>query len=301
MFKEPPAIRFPHDDEGYDFFTFPENNRIGNRTGKAVNRTFEALNNAFEIEFHECSDVMFECCARNIHSFNRLFCVLEESGEESYVRDCTHNVRFSMKRGCLYLIGPQVDFAFHFYPSTHFLAFHFNLHLYHYQELFCKDPIFCELSRREAEIRRLHELFYSPEITAGVICEVRSIIFRCLSPFLDGINLESQRRNYQKYQIVLDYLHSAGNATTTIGELAERCHMSGDLLSRSFSRDLGIPLKRYMTRLLLANAEKLLRDPSMKICDVAARLQFADEYYFSRFFKKNTGNSPSEFRRLHVR
>lgn len=43
-------------------------------------------------------------------------------------------------------------------------------------------------------------------------------------------------------------------------------------------------------------AKKLLKDPSIPIADISARTGLPDQSYFSRFFKKKTGQTPSDFR-----
>ena len=43
-------------------------------------------------------------------------------------------------------------------------------------------------------------------------------------------------------------------------------------------------------------AKQLLKDPSIPIVDVAVRAGLVDQSYFSRFFKKKTGLTPSQFR-----
>ena len=43
-------------------------------------------------------------------------------------------------------------------------------------------------------------------------------------------------------------------------------------------------------------AKKLLKDPGVSIADISARVGLPDQSYFSRFFKKKTGQTPSEFR-----
>ena len=43
-------------------------------------------------------------------------------------------------------------------------------------------------------------------------------------------------------------------------------------------------------------AKTLLKDPSISIADISARVGLPDQSYFSRFFKKKTGLTPSEFR-----
>lgn len=43
-------------------------------------------------------------------------------------------------------------------------------------------------------------------------------------------------------------------------------------------------------------AKKLLKDPAIPIADIATMVGLPDQSYFSRFFKKKTGQTPSEFR-----
>lgn len=46
-------------------------------------------------------------------------------------------------------------------------------------------------------------------------------------------------------------------------------------------------------------AKQLLKDPSIPIADIAGRTGLPDQSYFSRFFKKKTGLTPSQFRSAH--
>ena len=43
-------------------------------------------------------------------------------------------------------------------------------------------------------------------------------------------------------------------------------------------------------------AKKLLKDPAVSIADISSMVGLPDQSYFSRFFKKKTGQTPSEFR-----
>ena len=44
-------------------------------------------------------------------------------------------------------------------------------------------------------------------------------------------------------------------------------------------------------------AKQLLRDVEMPVADIAEAVGLDDQSYFSRFFKKRTGLTPSEFRK----
>ena len=54
--------------------------------------------------------------------------------------------------------------------------------------------------------------------------------------------------------------------------------------------------KAYLNRRLNQEAIKLLICSDAPVKEVAYKLKFADEYYFSRFFKKLNGVSPTPYR-----
>lgn len=281
-----------------DFSDLTTEKYVGKGVEKAVNRTFEILNNSFALELFECSDVMFECASFNTHSFNRLYGCLETEKNASWIRNRKTGETFFLRPGCCYLIGSQIELEFSFRPQTHFIAFHFSLNMFHYQEVLVNRNIFRELPGREQLIRRLHELLYIQTLSLKELCEFQSLFLGILTEPLAGIRIRHHQKNDIKYRKLLAYLSREADAHTSLEELALLAGCSRDLLSRNFSRDFGVPLKRYMQKMLAAKAEKLLRNPSLKIREIAFRLGFSDEYYFSRFFRKETGNSPSAFRQV---
>lgn len=54
--------------------------------------------------------------------------------------------------------------------------------------------------------------------------------------------------------------------------------------------------KQLIDEQLTAEIKVLLADPSLSVTEIALRLNFVDQSYLSRFFKKNTGLSPKAFR-----
>ncbi len=53
----------------------------------------------------------------------------------------------------------------------------------------------------------------------------------------------------------------------------------------------------FLLRLRVDQARQLLCDGRLAIKEVSARLNFGNEFYFSRFFHKRTGMSPSDYRK----
>lgn len=52
----------------------------------------------------------------------------------------------------------------------------------------------------------------------------------------------------------------------------------------------------WIAEAVVLEAKALLQNPALPIQEVAASLQFADQFAFSRFFKKSTGLSPTAYR-----
>ena len=64
-----------------------------------------------------------------------------------------------------------------------------------------------------------------------------------------------------------------------------------------FSRNQGVSVGRYILCRRIDAAKKLLEQDDMLVSDVAGAVGFDDANYFSRVFKKETGQTPREFRR----
>ena len=56
-------------------------------------------------------------------------------------------------------------------------------------------------------------------------------------------------------------------------------------------------LSDFLQRTRLDQARLLLADDRLAVKEVASRLNFSSEFYFSHWFRRNTGGSPTEFRR----
>ena len=77
---------------------------------------------------------------------------------------------------------------------------------------------------------------------------------------------------------------------------ANKLNVTVKALSNATSRYYGKPLSSIISEKLVLNAKWTLLHTNTQVKQIAADLGFADEYYFSRFFKKHIGLSPKQFR-----
>lgn len=69
-------------------------------------------------------------------------------------------------------------------------------------------------------------------------------------------------------------------------------------LNRAVKAETGRSAGEWIESARLSLARNLLHDPSVPVSEVAYRLGFEDPAYFSRFFRKAVGMSPTDFRRM---
>lgn len=81
---------------------------------------------------------------------------------------------------------------------------------------------------------------------------------------------------------------------------AARCvHMSPSYLSRIFSREVGMPFKKYLIKARLNNARKLLLSTTKSISQIAFEVGYQDASYFCKIFRQDEGISPNEYREVN--
>ena len=99
---------------------------------------------------------------------------------------------------------------------------------------------------------------------------------------------------------VVDRLHEELDRPLTIEAMATDLGIGAVRLSRTFRRCYGTTIGEYRRRLRVERACHLLVDPEARLADVAVETGFADQSHFTRVFKRQTGLTPGEFRRLRA-
>lgn len=84
------------------------------------------------------------------------------------------------------------------------------------------------------------------------------------------------------------------------GEYAELLHITPNHLNALCQEMLGRPAGEVIRDRVLLEAKRLLTNADMTAAEIAYELNFEDNSYFSRFFKKYEGVGPDEFRKRHL-
>lgn len=85
----------------------------------------------------------------------------------------------------------------------------------------------------------------------------------------------------------------------SVAALARLLDLSPGHLSARFRSIAGMPLKPWIDARRAENAGRALAGSDLGIGEIAERCGFADQFAFSRFFRRVTGESPTAFRGRH--
>ena len=93
----------------------------------------------------------------------------------------------------------------------------------------------------------------------------------------------------------IGYLNSNLERQPTIQEIARFCNVSEASLKRIFDKYAGMGVHKYLLKLKIKAAMELLAD-GVGVAVVAEKVGFGSQSYFSKAFKRETGQNPTDFK-----
>ena len=133
--------------------------------------------------------------------------------------------------------------------------------------------------------------------TAAVSFEIAPIVLSLIATLSQKYEAPKEKTPAQRAKAYIDRLD---NAPFSPQALAEELHVSLSTLTRAFRKAYGeTPYEYYLSGKERA-AKSLLQNTGLSAKEIAYRLGFADEHYFSNFFKKRTRLRPAEYKKGHL-
>ena len=80
-------------------------------------------------------------------------------------------------------------------------------------------------------------------------------------------------------------------------KVAKAVNLSPSYFSKVFKEEMKCNFSTYLNVLRVEESKKLLLDKKLPLVEVAGRVGFQDQSYFTKVFKKLMNTSPGEFRK----
>lgn len=97
-------------------------------------------------------------------------------------------------------------------------------------------------------------------------------------------------------QKAIDLISGSFDSAISLRDMAEQLNISPSYLSTLFKKEVGVSFSKYIIEKRLNFAKELLLRTKLPINTIALECGIADNNYFSRIFKAQTGMTPAQFR-----
>lgn len=101
---------------------------------------------------------------------------------------------------------------------------------------------------------------------------------------------------HETVNAVIDYIDGHLLEFLTVEGIADRFKVSTSHLSRIFREHTGVTLVEYINIRKVEEAQYYLRFSTKRISEISEEFHFCNQSYFTRIFKKYTGETPRRFR-----
>lgn len=103
----------------------------------------------------------------------------------------------------------------------------------------------------------------------------------------------------QKIENILVNMERDVTKNKSVEDYAEMMNLSVSRFSHVFTEAVGVSPHRYILNLKINKSKQMLRQTDMNVCEVGRYVGFNDALYFSRIFKKLTGETPKKYKASH--
>ncbi|WP_240420422.1 helix-turn-helix domain-containing protein [Paenibacillus periandrae] len=151
--------------------------------------------------------------------------------------------------------------------------------------------------RLEQQFQQLVDLHRSNTLTAPL--RIKSILLEIISEYIEQSTEQphlTATTSTSKIHSVLSYIESHLSEQMSVDELAKLVHFHPNYFMHYFKTMMGLSPIVYINKKRLDKARRLLTTTEHTISAIADEIGM-ELYYFSRIFKKQTGMSPSEYRK----
>ncbi len=151
----------------------------------------------------------------------------------------------------------------------------------------------------ENEIKQIHSMLTNNTNSSAVTQELSMLIFEIIMK----ISIVKNKDNYI-FTPSNSIIHMIKNQIDcgkflSIKDTAERFNITDKYIIKEFKKEYGLTPYAYLTQKRTEVAMRLLKTSDLTIKEISNELLFTDNNYFSKAFKKQTGMSPTEYRKAN--
>lgn len=151
-----------------------------------------------------------------------------------------------------------------------------------------------------AEAYRISDYYIEKSDQCRSATELIACRNRAIEDLADRVYKKQTGRRTSSYvEKCCDYVAKHYRDKIYLEEIAKALKISPYYLSRTFSKEMGLRLQDYITKVRIERAEDLLTYSDHSIAEISDYVNFPSQSYFGKVFKKYTQETPKQYRESH--
>ncbi len=107
----------------------------------------------------------------------------------------------------------------------------------------------------------------------------------------------AEEKHSRMFSTVVTYLNDNLHRQLTVEEIAQRCNISSSMLKKIFRKYTDDGVMAYFSRMKINRAMEML-SAGTSVATVSEKLAYTNQFYFSAVFKRQTGYTPTQYRKM---
>lgn len=128
--------------------------------------------------------------------------------------------------------------------------------------------------------------------------EIEAWIINFVTNVVDFIELSRKSDCKKIIEQAKEIIYKDYDKDINLKYIADKLFLSKNYFGQLFKDQVNMSVNEYLNKVRINKAKKLLEDSNLKIYEIAFKVGFSDQYYFSSVFKKIIGVPPTEYREL---
>lgn len=156
----------------------------------------------------------------------------------------------------------------------------------------------------QEEMTALFKLLVSLRSNPSLISRLRekSVMLEIIARYLEHVPitiLQHRSEDMKRIQFIQEYIDSHLEDSLKIEDMAKAAHLHPNYFIAYFKKHFGMPPLKYVSRKRADKARILLTTTTLSIKEIADQIGFKETNHFAKFFRKEAGQSPTEYRANH--
>ncbi|MDQ0227837.1 helix-turn-helix domain-containing protein [Metabacillus niabensis] len=146
-------------------------------------------------------------------------------------------------------------------------------------------------SLSDSYIQRLEDL--------ASIEEIDNLQMEAIFTFTKRVSEVKEQQHTITVTICKNYIYSNRFEKITHEDVANIVQLSQSYLSVLFKKEVGISVSDYIQKIKIEEAKNLIAYTNTPLSEISSLLQFTDQSYFTKVFKKFEGITPKQYKERH--